>query len=66
MSILMVRIQIYIIKCFFTGKIYNMCKYKMINIDLKDNKWTFLKFEIWKKMHKWHFQSFVQRKYYKS
>ena len=66
MSILMVRIQIYIIKCFFTGKIYNMCKYKIINIDLKVNKWTFLKFEIGKKMCKWHFQTFMQWKYNKS
>ena len=38
MSILMVKIQIYIIKWLFTGKIYNMCKYKIINVDLKVNK----------------------------
>ena len=59
MSILMIRIQIYIIKWLFTGKIYNMCKYEIINIDLKVNKGTFFKFEISKKMYKWHFQTFM-------
>ena len=34
MSILIVRIQNYIFKWLFTGKIYNMCKYEIINIDL--------------------------------
>ena len=46
MSILRVRIQIYISKWLFTGKIYNMCKYKIINFDLMVNKLTFFKFEI--------------------
>ena len=46
MSILMVRMQIYIIKWLFTGKIYNMFKYRIINFDLKVNKLTFFKFEI--------------------
>ena len=38
MSILMVRIQIYIIKWLFRGKIYNICRYRIINNDLKVNK----------------------------
>ena len=49
MSILRVRIQIYIAKWLFTGKIYNMCKYRIINFDLIVNKWTFFKLENWKK-----------------
>ena len=46
MSILLGRKQIYIIKWLFTGKIYSMCKYEIIDIDLKVNKGTFFKFEI--------------------
>ena len=46
MSILRVRIQIFISKWLFTGKIYSMCKYEIIDIDLKVNKGTFFKFEI--------------------